>query len=511
MRGLLAAVALVGVVAVAVAVDGVIAAAPAEPDAALPARPAASGAWYCAVAPTPEEPTSLVAVAPPSDETAPAVVTLDTYADGAVRSAVGDRLFASGLATHTLDAGADGITARWWDHPAVLVRRAAVSAGGEGKARGVLEGPCPTEPAGRWVVPGATTEGGARASLLLANPFEADATVAVTLTTPDGAVTPALLENVVVPGRSVHTVALNEHAPEQPDLGIVVEALAGRVVVEGVQALHPAIGGVEGHALLAATTQPAATWTVPRFVSDEGDRASWLWLTNPGDEVAVVDVVVHGPSGGTVPPGFDEVVLEPATTQRLDLRGVLADGSPRGGVTVESRDDAPVAASVLTRYEDEDRERTGVTVQLGATAADTSWVVAGAVHDRRRVELQVANPAPAPATVDVALRVGSELLTPAPLQGLEVAPAAAGSVDLTPHLPADVDAYAAFVTVRLGQVVVGARAYDRTGTLDPVAGAGVPQASWYHDGSAPPAHYERGLTARIGTSQGPASEARPDG
>ncbi|MBW3620643.1 MAG: hypothetical protein KY461_10395 [Actinobacteria bacterium] len=497
---------VVGIVAAGVLIDRANpSTATARPEPVL-AGAAMSGAWYCAVGDTTEDAQMRVTAAvPPGDTDRPADVTIDTF--GAGEALTGREISVPPGTSTSRDVATGheeaGVASRWWDEPAAVGRSILVRP--TGGPEGYIEGPCEPEPSARWIVPGVATSGGAQALLTLANPFDSDASVTITFPTPDGLIEPQLLENVVVPKRSTRTVLVNEHAPEEPDLGILVRARSGRVVAEAVQTLSAAIGGVDGVSLVKATAQPAETWTVPWFDLGE-DVQSWLWVTNVEDRPAALALTLHASSGGIVPEEIDEITLEAGETRRIDLRDLLPEGTTRAGVTVRSENSVPVAASVATEYAGADVERTGFAVQLGAAAPDSLWVLSGGPPAGRDTSVHLSNPGSEPASVDVLVASAGGAAAPADLQGIDVPPGAMRSVDLTPHLPEDAADHSIFVVAREGTVVPGRRGVDRVGTLRLVAGGGVPGSLWAGGRIVPPVDHAPTLTQRLGTDLGPRTE-----
>lgn len=505
-------------------------------DARVEVVDASAGAWYCAIAGGADDAgASLTVAAPPSDGTEPAAVAIDPFHEG---DGVGDdsvQVFAGGMVTRAIAGAGEqvGVAARWWGAPAAVARTWRVP-GTIGPA-GLVEGPCEPGPSTRWYVPGVATAGGAQARLVLVNPFTTDATLRVSFTGPDGRIEPKRLENVVVPERSVREILLNEHAPEQPDLGVVVEARSGRVVAEALQTFSAAIGGIDGATLVAATARPAETWTIPWFedaasaaaVPEEGGTPtegategpdadeqppasgarSWLWVSNPSSRPAALVVTLHTNGGGHVPEGLEELTLEPGETQRVDLRGQLPPGAPHGGVTIRSDNGVPFVASVATEYADPATERTGVAIQLGAAEPDRRWVLAGAAGPGRRRFVHVANPGGDEAVVDLAVQDGSGLVRPEELQGLTIAPAAIATIDLGAFVAPEATGVAVFVEARAGSVVASTHAFAPEGRRDAVAARGVPQGTWRSRARVPAVGYAPTLPERIGTSLGPSPRA----
>lgn len=500
---ILAAAAVLAIVGLGLGLERLVPLPPAEAVHTVEAGPATSGAWYCAVGGTVGgSELSIVTAAPPSEATEPTEVVVRAFAEGDVETVRRGNAFPSSSTVGKVEQGTGplGIATRWWGQPVAVTRLWDVTA--DAGVSGTVTGPCATEPSDRWVVPGMATAGGAQAVLHLANPFDSDATVAITLPTPDGLLEPRLLENVVVPRRSVLRVDLNEHAPEQADLGVIVETRAGRVVAEAVQSFNAAIGGVEGLSLAAAALAPAETWTLPWFADDEG-RGSWLWVTNPGDRAAAVELTVHTEEGGAVPEGFEELTLDPGVVQRIDLRGLLPEGTAHGALTVRSDNAQPIVAAVATQFTDDEPRRTGISVALGSPVADASWVLSGGPTDGREVAVHLVNPGGDDAVVDLQLWAG-ELIRPEALAGIEVPAGATATVQLDDHLPDGAPAHTVFVTAREGRVVAG-RVATSSGDrrLDPVAVTGVALGRLAGGGTLPPIRFAPGMPHRIGTELGP--------
>lgn len=501
----LAVLAVVGVVALGLGLDRLVPlTGPAAPGAAV-AGPATSGTWYCAAGGTSGgSELLLVTAAPPSEASEPSEVVSLTFSEGERDPSRRGNVFASSAAVDTIAEGyADvGVATRWWDQPVAVTRQWEVVS--EAGVSGLVAGPCVAEPSDRWIVPGLATAGGAEAVLHLANPFGSDAAVAVTLTTPDGVLAPRRLENVVVPRRSVRRIELNEHAPEQTDLGVVVDTRAGRVVAEAVQSFNAAIGGVEGLSLAAAAPQAAETWTIPWFADDD-QRESWLWLTNAGDRAAAVELTVHTDDGGAVPEGLEELILEPGVVERIDLRGLLPDGADHGAVTVRSDNGQPITASVATQFLAEEADRTGIAVELGSPATDDTWVLSGGPTEGRDVEVHLVNPGGADAVVDLSVWAGSGVLRPAELRDIPVAAGAAVVVPVSEHL-VGAASHAIFVTARSGAVVAGHVAISDEGRLDPVVSIGSALGYLSGGGAVPPVRFAPGMPQRIGTPFGPEAD-----
>ena len=422
---------------------------------------------------------------------------LSTSADGEVvaRAAVGAGVVSTAVVD---DLSAPLLSLRWRTAPVVLGRTWQVPAGDD-RPGGRVQGSCPEQADDRWFVPGVATAGGAAAQLHLANPFEGTATARVSFTTPAGRLEPTRLQNVVVPARSSVSLDLGEFAPEEPDLGVVVELDAGRVVVEAVQSLSPAIGGVAGASLVPATRGPAEVWTVPHLRVAE-DTTSWLWVTNPGDVPADVRLSLQTADGPLVPPEGG-LVVGPGTTERLDLGAVLPPGEPVG-VTLRSTSDAPVVVSGVTVTGADDPARSGVAVveALAGEGSDAVQVQVGSdVDEEREAQLHVTNLTTEPATYDVRVVTAAGEQAPPELQGLTLAPGTRAGHDLTAQVAGPVHA----VLLEPSQGRVAGVLLSRNGsgplelvlsTLRPLPGVG--------DATPLRGSLDTGLLPRVGTGYG---------
>lgn len=370
----------------------------------------------------------------------------------------------------TLDVGpgVDGrdplLALRWRAAPTVLARSWRAPSGDD-LPGGLFEGPCPVRPDDAWVVPGLATAGGAAARLHLANPFDGTATATVSFTTPLGPLEPTRLRNVVVPAHDTVTLDLNDFAPEEPDLGVVVDVVAGRLAVEATQIFSPAIGGVEGASLVRAATASSEEWTVP-YVRLAGDEASaWLWVTNPGERAAEVRLTVHGEDGPQVPPDVG-LVVAPGTTERLDLTGI--GGGVPVGITLRTNEGAPVVVSGTTVFAGDDPATSGLTVVAGSEASSTPQVGLVAPRAGRILQLHVVNPTTDPATVDVTVAVDGTVQQPPELQGL-VVPAGSRTRFGIGEYARGGDAVAVTVTPTEGAVVAALLSRNGRGSLELVA------------------------------------------
>jgi len=343
------------------------------------------------------------------------------------------------------------------------------------------------------------TSGGAEARIRVSNPFRSDATIAVGFATPEGPAEPLALQNVSIPSQETLEIIVNESLPERDDLAAIITVQSGRVVAEGMQLMRSAIGGIDGASLLQAAPITAETWTIP-WVVDGPDRTSWLWVVNPDQRTAAVEFTFHTPDGGVIADGLDEVLVEPGTMRRIDLRGTFPDDVEVAAVTARVSG-AGIAVSGAVEVDAASPSRTGMVVQLGAATPDTSWIIGGSAGEGRDEQLHLVNPTSVVSTVSVALRTPMGVRRPAGLQGLTVPAGASTAVDLTPHLN-DAEQWTAFITADGSGIVAGRVGGSREGARRLVAWPGVPSAAWHPEGLVRFAYHSPGLTQRLRTDLG---------
>ncbi len=511
------------------------------------AEAARSGAWTCplsGLAATDE--AHLVSAAPPGDSGIAADVTFDRFLSGLTQREARVAAFpeqaidtpVEGIVVGNL-TGDLGIAARWRRQPAAIGRSWTV-AGDQGPG-GVLSAPCIAGTSSSWIVPGVSTAGGAEATLVLANPFASDASVRVTLALPDGPRQPVLLENIVVPAQSIRRLSLNEHAPEERDVGVVVTTRSGRVVVEALQSVNAAIGGIEGITLTSAAKAGGDSWTIPwaagvpraatdfevddlapAFDDDEGtpdggvgegmarvvrtdglagQTSSWVWVTNVGDDDAVLLLTVHGPDGSELVDTFDEPVLPPGTIRRIDLDGLFPVGQSRAGVTIATENGVPIVASVATQVSTSDEDRTGIAVQLGAPATDAVWVVAGEAPQGRQWVLNLVNTGGEDAVVALSLWTESGIVRPEEIQAIAIPAGAQRIIDLTGVVDPTLASQVVHVRADQGAVVASRLGWSADDRLGLVAHLGVPSSVWRGGTLVPTTRFDPLLTGRL-TDQG---------
>jgi hypothetical protein len=487
---------VVGLLAVGVlVVDQVVPPPQPGPDAGGPAvTTATGGAWTCAVGDS-REGTELTvsAIGPPAEAADPGQVQLGRFGEGELDLGAATSVAPGSSLQAALEGEDVAAFARWYDHPVGVYRHWRLS-DTDDLPPGRAAGPCLAQDSDRWWIPGMSTAGGHEARLRLANPYDSDATVAIRLVTPEGPVEPTVLQNFTVLGRSSTEIEINEHLPERDDVAVEVRVVAGRVAAEGYQLVRQAIGDVDGVSLLASAAQPSTEWTVP-WVAEDDDRYSWLWLLNPGDRPAPVELTLHGSDGGVAPEGLAEVTVEPGQVRRIDLRGTLPEDLASAAVTARS-EGVGIVASGAVRIEASDPSNTGMATQLGAQPG-RAWMVAGGATEGRSEQLRLVNAGAEPAVVDVALWDGGEVRQPDELSGIEVPPGSLRLLDLVEHLDV-VTEWSAIVEASQGALVVGHVGQGGAEARELVAGPGLSSAAWEPTGPPVVARHVQGLTQRVG-------------
>lgn len=463
-----------------------------------PAPTPIQGAWYCAAGGTAEGDALDVLTAAVGTSN----VHLETFAEGEIEPAHRLRLEAATVRTRAVqgdDAGV-GILGIWEEAPATVAR--TWHRGAEEEVPGIVHGPCVGETSSSWYLAGVSTDGGASASIVVANPFETDAAIDVALLTTEGSETPELLQNVGVPARTTRTIDLNEYAPEHEDLGAVVTVRSGRVVAEGWQALDPAIGDISGVALTRLATEPAERWTVPWLPTDAVE--SWVTIANVGEQPASIHLTVHTEEGGGAAEDVDEVSVPAGGVRRVDLGTALPADATRGGLTVSSDNAVPIVVAGAARipHEDEEVERTGILHMLGHPEPQSYWLLPGMAGDDRRATVHLLNPTVQAAEVDITLLTPDGEVTDEELSEVEVGPGATTSLRVDTFLAEGAEAYAVFVVARTSEVAVALHSYAREGRRDDVLNGGVAGVTGRTPLERRNLTHDPGLTLRLGTGLG---------
>ncbi len=415
------------------------------------------------------------------------VLTLGAEADRRTAGPVAP----GGLELLEAGLGADAwLWVGWADRPLVAWQEWRTP-GSPGEPRGAVAAACLPTDAPVQSVLGLRTDGGHEALVRLANPFEADATFAITLVTPVGPFEPVALRNVSVPGGSRVTVRINDHLPEQSDIAAVVTVGAGRLAVEGLQRSVAAVGGVEGLAVVSPVTAPSTTWTFP-FVQTGPDVEGAVWLLNPEPRAVVVTVTAHTPQGTAVPL-VDSIDVGPGALVRVDAADLVPDGSRTAGLTLRS-ETTGVLAVAGAAFRSDGAEGSGLVRAVGAASPDPEWSLAGLAAPGRETALYVVNLSDEPAPLRVTLTTLPAAPVGMPDDEVDASAQAASSgaaqrvVVLEPgslapgastRVPLPLDGARAFaVVVEGGPALVVSRTTTGRDLLEPITIAATPSRAW---------------------------------
>lgn len=450
-----------------------------------------AGQWICPmVADLPATSASVIVVGIEGDD---AEVDVSVLSDGS-RRAVSDATVAPSAALRS-EVGA-AVRVAWSGAPVAAFREWWFQGGD--LPPGIVSGGCVHGLSDRWFVPGLKTSGGAEARLRVTNPFRTDATIAVSFATPEGPAEPLALQNLSIGAQSTLEIVVNESLPERDDLAAIVSVQTGRVVTEGMQLMRSAIGGIDGATLLQAAPEPAENWVIP-WIVDGPDTSSWLWIYNPDQRSAAVELTYHTSDGGVVADGLDEVLVEPGTVRRVDLRGTMPDGVDVAAIAARVSG-ASIVVSGAVEVDAADPSRTGMAVQLGAATSER-WVIGGGDATGRDEQLHLVNPTSASTTVDVAVRSLRGLRRPTALQDIEVPAGSTVRIDLGAHL-GDSEHWTVHVDAQHPGIVAGRVGGAREGHRRLVAWPGVPESSWRIVARLHAASMQEGLVQRLRTEFG---------
>ena len=445
----LALTMLAVLIAATVAADRVVA-APSAPTAEFTEQiDVDSGAWYCVPLARADETATLTIAAVGA---ARSRITVQNIAEGeATFDEAGRRDLAPGDTVELEIPGGElppGAVIRWRGGP--VTASWEVTADDDQR----LGSTCTSSPSPRWLVSGANTVVGSNARLYLFNPFDTDAVAQVAFATPEGRQDMVSSENLSVPAREIVTVDLNALQPEQPDLGVIVEVDAGRVIATGMQRFgQPDLPDVEleGAELSADPSAPDGRTMLHAMPSDatsagfayaaSGERTtSWITVVNPNNRPTRLSVAASDQISGEAV--AQEVVVGPESSDRIELDSLSS--SPNFGVSLTSTNDVGFVAHGFMALTGDDP---AVSSFAGVDEADPIGVAATAPAGSAP-ELALYNPGTAAATASI--KVGGT--EPDDWSALELGP---GEMQLLEFADAGVDDGGAPVVVIADQPVHG--------------------------------------------------------
>lgn len=473
------------ILALGTAADIFAAAEPSAGPPPVPQDPAAAGTWYC---PSVGQEGERVVLTMAAVGDQPSQVVVDRYAGERPRADDPVEVPVGGSVTVPLegdDATAPS-TVRWTGGPVVATWRV------DGDRTAAA--PCETAPSAQWYVAGFNTVGESRATLHLFNPFAADAVVRLVFAKPDGRQTLALTDNILIPANGTRSLSMRKFQPEETDLGVVVEVLSGRLVVQGEQTIDSPQGssGAAGRMALPAAPAPSDSWSFGYAADGEGTE-SWLTVLNPGNDEAAVEVRVSSPrqrSSNLV----SEVTVPPGGLARIELAGVSRE--PEFGVTVNVINDEPVVA-VRHTARSTGSKSAAVAGSLGAPQLSQRWALVGGGTAGRVGQVSLYNPGPEPAVITVSGRGA-----PPAWRGIQLGPNERATVGLRDAIEGK--ASAPVIVTADTPVVAELRSMATTGSaLRLWMAVGVFEQRWIGPLTRPAVRWDPSLSTHAGTSPPP--------
>ncbi len=327
-RRVLVGAAVVALLAVMAALDGVVArgqppALPAvQASAASAVVPVGAGtsAWFCAGGSGPAAGAEeTVVVTDPTSQAASGTLTA-VSSDGQRRS-VPVQVAAGGVTTAVPAQLLSGA----WVSAIVLMDRAGIAVTETvASTLGWADAPCASTTATHWLFTGQNTEGNDDVALSILNPTVTPAVVDVALVTSGGQrLVPPAYQGVTVPPSSLVVETLSSHDESDPSIATAVTAVSGTVVAAELEA--SSASGAHGLSLTLGAVAPATTWTFPATEVIPDGKVSFD-LYDPSSRPAVAHLAL-GLRGATVAP---VAVTVPAGRQAA----VPLDGLPQVPVGV---------------------------------------------------------------------------------------------------------------------------------------------------------------------------------
>ena len=281
-------------------------------------------------------------------------------------------------------------------------------------SEGTVVGPCASGASDRWYTAAGSTAAGTSLLLTLLNPFPDDAIVGLAFSTDQGRAVPGGLQGLVVPGRSLVVVNLDDHVRRRDAVSAEIVARRGRLVVG-----RNFRKGNAGSTALAAPS-PAPTWYLPGGVRGDG-ITNRLVVANPSEQDAEVSVELRLQEGAVEPFTLAVPAQDRAELNLDDPR--VPKGVPYA-IAARSLEDVPIVAERTTE------SRAGRSDVLGGRIPDRGWV-AVAASTRGQDALAIYNAGEGQAEVTVTPLDGDSV----PLEPVRVDPGVRASIRLDDKLP----------------------------------------------------------------------------
>ncbi len=251
--------------------------------------------------------------------------------------------------------------------------------------------PCVAGPATRWWLPGLSSSGDTKVTLVIVNPETSDATVNITPHLTEGSLHPEALQNVFVRGGA--TVLKDINVPEVQTLDYTAEVVAsqGRVVV-GAR-LDSKIGNKQQRLVVPAQPAMRSSWAFSGGLGGEARQVELL-VTNPNPNPLSLVVEGVNDQGPFKVPGFDFPIGDGAINQApvpVDLGKAAVFG-----LRVRSQDGSKFVAAL--RYGSGGGAINSTYLDIGGSGLDARWM-APVVPTSRRLVLANTGSGPVTATL----------------------------------------------------------------------------------------------------------------
>jgi hypothetical protein len=186
-----------------------------------------------------------------------------------------------------------------------------------------------------WFLPDGSTGPDRSSTVVVMNPFDADAAVDATFRTEQRELTPEALTPLVVPAHASVAVSVGDFVllgPDEHSVSVTLGTRLGRVAA-GEVGVSP--GGIRGEA-----GSPAA---MGRWTFAAGGVDSWsIPIENPLDDPVDVSLQVEGTDGAQAVPDLQGARLESGEVRTLDVTGLgnvaaIVQAEPGGAVAAMAR------------------------------------------------------------------------------------------------------------------------------------------------------------------------------
>lgn len=238
--------------------------------------------------------------------------------------------------------GAVGITGALVELPSAPTASGAVVSGPDSLAAEA----CADVPDAQVMISGGSTASGNAFEIHLINPYAADATVSLTVTSDAGVESSDRFTSIIVPALSSFAVDMTQIIPGREDIAASINSTRGAVLAYGRQT-------IEGETALWRAVQPSLEWWLP-VPPGEGTRE--LIVATPENTEIDFQVDLYGPegveeayTGGTVSPrGMVRMALDEIAEEAIGVK-VVASGSVVAGLWMDSS--AGLAATTGSRVD----------------------------------------------------------------------------------------------------------------------------------------------------------------